>query len=690
VVLLGLTLRLWAAWQLPVDFDEPVYLQAGYDYAQAIREGNINTLIDYPENREHPPLTKFLYGLTILGLGQGATWERALFLSRLTSVIFGVLSVLVMAVFDPLAGALFAVQTLIVKYTSQAYLEALPLFSSLVAVFALLKSNIKRDRWFWISAIALGLTAAGKFSYFPIFLVVLYIYLWEKRYSWKNLPLYLALATLFFLAFNFAIWRDPLTRLIDSVVYHPLYSQSADVLVADFPWYRPLILVARSMGFNWHPDVFFYYGIDGFIFLFAIGGLLREWRKRRWLVVWIVSNMLFLLLWPTKWPQYTLVVLPAFCLAASDTIKQVFAWGKEQETYWDWLENVLPKPSRRFIALIIGVFVLLSLAAIANTVYIGINNLGWSHIGVGISPLPSDTVNDMVVGPTDQLVIGTEGGAAIWAPAEEGDISDRWQVYTTDDSGLPDNRVHAVAWGVDEGTWFGTASGLAYLGDNEWTVFSTEETGLASDKVQALALDGVGGVWVGTDTGAARFDGQTWLQYTKDNSGLIDDTVFSLAVEQDGDGEKIWFGTLNGVSRYNPARDEWLSFSSDEVDVGWGGVSDLLIDTSGRLWMATLGGGISLWDGEDWAYLRTSNSEMPYNTVQKVYESEPGIFWIATSVPNRSGGLVSRFDGDAWQTFEPNITGYSGTETLVIAQDAAGRMWFGTRTEGIDVYQPRR
>ena len=68
VILLALILRLWAAFRLPVDFDEPVYMQAAFDYAQAIRAGGLNGVINYPEVSEHPPLVKLLYSLTVLPL----------------------------------------------------------------------------------------------------------------------------------------------------------------------------------------------------------------------------------------------------------------------------------------------------------------------------------------------------------------------------------------------------------------------------------------------------------------------------------------------------------------------------------------------------------------------------------------------------------------------------------------------
>ncbi|MBP1694399.1 MAG: two component regulator propeller domain protein, partial [Chloroflexi bacterium] len=148
VVLIALVLRMWAAFQLPLDYDEPVYLQNAFDYAHFIQAGDLKAIIEYNGTPEHPPLTRLLYSLTILPFGAQAGWSEALTFARLVSVIFGTLAVWVLALVDPLAGGLFAIQTYAVKYTSQAYLEAVPLFASLAALFALRFSKVGRDRWF--------------------------------------------------------------------------------------------------------------------------------------------------------------------------------------------------------------------------------------------------------------------------------------------------------------------------------------------------------------------------------------------------------------------------------------------------------------------------------------------------------------------------------------------------------------
>lgn len=690
VVLVGLLIRLWTAWQLPQDFDEPVYLNAAYDYAKMIQAGDWNGIIDYPQVSEHPPLQRLVYGFVVLGLGHHAAWNTALLACRLVSVVFGSLGVWLMALVDPLAGLFWALQTLAVKYTSQVYLEALPILTALIALFAMRRSQRKLDGWFWLSAVALGLTAAGKYSYVPILFVILFVVIWEKRYRDFSLLPYLGVAALTFLVFDPHLWHQPIPRLIDSIMFHAQYSQSVHVQAVGYPWYQPFIWVARSNGFIWHPDVFFYLGIDGPIFLLALPGFWLEWKRNRYIPVWAALGMIFLLLWPTKWPQYTLVVLPAYCLAAASAGHWGYHYVREQDTYWEWFSNMFPRPSRRFLTwagILMGGLILATMVARGVNLY---NSIGWSSVTTVNAPLPSNLVYDLLPLPDGRMAVAMEGGLVFWKAAEKDDLQDKWLTYTPQNSSLPNAQVRCLALDPGGLLWVGTAGGLARLDGTTWQVYHAAEFGLQSEQVNAVKIGSHGQVWIGTSSGAAVYDGTDWKAYTPHNSGLWSETVFSLAVQPTPDGDRIWFGMLNAISSLDTKTQEWQTTLSSSGLIGQGGISDLFIDSKGRLWAATLGEGISIWDGQNWISLRTSNSHLPFNTVQEVEETEPGIFWIGTSNPAETGGVVARYDGSNWHVYRPILSGYEGGETLAIARDSTGRLWFGTRTKGIDLYKPRQ
>ncbi len=690
IVVAGLLLRMWSAWQLPVDFDEPVYLEDGYKYAAMIQDGDINGIIDYAGTSEHPPLVKLLYGLAILILGKGVIWEQALFLSRMVSVVFGTLAVLVVALMDPLAGGFLAVQTLTVKYTSQVYLEALPLFAGLLSIYLLKSSSPNRRWWLFLSAFALGITGAGKYSYFPFIFVILYLLIWEKRERISNILLYFVIAAITFFAFDPYLWHYPIQRLVESLTFHAQYSQGAHVQEVGYPWYQPFLWISRSFGFVWHPEVYFYMGIDGVIFLLALPGLWLDWKHRRWVVVWAITSMLSLLIWPTKWPQYTLVILPAICLAASTAVKFIYGKIREQEMYWEWFHNMFPRPERRYIvfgAILMG---LLVFGVIATEVSRAINRIGWSDMTSSRSGLPNDSINEIVALTDGRMVIGTDGGVAIWKAASGSEVLDDWQVFNPGNSPLPDERVLSVAQDQDGVLWFGTDAGLASYDGQEWDVYRAPDFGLASEQVNSIAVDGQNNIWIGTLDGAARYDGNTWSAYTEENSDLVNNAVFSITEEPSPNRDRLWFGTLHGVSSFDTTTGEWESFTRNDIDLGVGGVSDLVFDSKDRLWVSTGGGGISLWDGNQWTHLRVSNSSLPYSTIESVAELEPGVFWIAASLPNSAGGVLAKYDGSTWKIFREGFTGYNGAETVSIAEDSLGRYWFGTRSNGIILYEPKK
>jgi hypothetical protein len=702
IVLLAMLLRAWAVMRLPIDYDEPTYLQAAFDYARAMRAGDWNAIIDYEGNREHPALVKLLYGLGVLALGDDPGRLVAGLAGRALSGVLGTLAALALAILDPLAGGLLAVHTLAVKYTSQVYLEALPHLASIGCVLAFSRVKSGRDRWFWLSALALGVTAASKLTYLPILFPLLYLAVWDKRLRWHDLLLYGLAAVAVFGLLDPTLWHDPANRLADSLFFHVQYSQGPRVEVAGFPWYQPLYWISRSPPSEWHPEVFFYPGLDGPIFLLALAGLYWEWRERRWVAVWIVTSLLILLLWPTKWPQYTLVVTPALCLAASSAARHLYRQLRAWEEYWQWVRQMIPTPPLAFWIAIGVLGLLVVVLYTSTTLELTLGRIGWSALTTDNSLLPSDTVYALAAGPGDEMILGTDRGAAFWSPPEATDLPDRWLVFTGRNSGLPEGQpVRTVARDQAGHIWFGAGPAVARYDETEgasaWQTYWYDDMGLRQCVVLALAVGSDGRLWVGTSTGVAVFDGQTWTSFTTTNSGLGDSRVLSLAIEPRPEGDRVWFGTGAGVSRLDTATAAWVSFA-DDFDPGWGGVPVLLLDSAGRLWAGTLGGGLGLWDGVAWQFYRTGNSDIPFNSVEALAEVEPGVLWVGTAPPTEVGGVLAKFDslaaltgtGEAWKLYTPRNSGFSGAEPLAFAQDARGRWWIGTRTAGVDIYQAER
>jgi hypothetical protein len=353
VTLLACGVRLYAARRLNVDYDEPVYLGDAVAYAQYMRAGDYKMLAWSENTYEHPALYRILYGVLLLtqrpldrlpdkdlarlapiAAAAAGPWDVA---DRYLSVSWGTLAVLTLALVNPLAGFFLAIDTLSVKYTSEVYLEALPLLSSLLCALAYLRwftqvraepsASWRHVLWLLLSAAFLGITAASKYVYCVVGLGIFIHFAFAVLQ--KQIPgrfvLYLAawgiLSVLLFFAFDPYLWPHPFTRLGKSILFHETFQDSRLVLQYHYPFWQPLRwLSAFSFSYDLGPASAFLFNIDPLIFILAAIGLPRLFAQQRFFFYWLAAGLAFLLVWTTKWPQYTVIILAPFSMAAADGV----------------------------------------------------------------------------------------------------------------------------------------------------------------------------------------------------------------------------------------------------------------------------------------------------------------------------------------------------------------------------------
>ncbi len=340
-VVLAWNLRSFALVTLPVDYDEDDYLRAAQEYAAVFRSGDLTRLTQFNYRPEHPPLSKIIYGLSILPAPQTSILpdrpttaspdqtlpKDQLRNARTVGAILGTLTALLVALLNPLAGFFLAIHSWTIKYTSQVMLEALPALTSLLAVLAYRKSAPRNSisslkyPWLALSALFLGLTAASKYIYCLVGIAILIDWFLQNRptrrlVNWLAIFFWGFVSLLVFLFSDPYLWPNPLARLADSVFYHARYSTgAAEVASANFPLWQPLNWLGMSVPWNQQA---FRVLLDPFITLLATFGLSRLWKKERIYVLWLATAILFLLAWPTKWPQYILVLTVPLSLAAAE------------------------------------------------------------------------------------------------------------------------------------------------------------------------------------------------------------------------------------------------------------------------------------------------------------------------------------------------------------------------------------
>ncbi len=677
IVLLGLVVRAWAAWLLPVDADEPVYLRAASAYAQALRAGDLQGVINCAENPEHPPLVKLLYSLGYLLLPPRYDASPQLYAARALSVLFGTLTVALATLVDPIAGVFLALHSMTIKYTAEAYLEALPQLTALIAVLALRRARQGDRRAWWLSAIALGATAAGKFTYLVI-LPALALLLWEQRpWDKRRLGGYVALALGSFWVLNPALWAAPLTRLKAMLFFHTAYAHGSDVLRAGYPWYQPLLWIINDV--PWHPNVFFFFTSDRYVIWFLLPGMVLAWKRREnWLNVWLVSALLTLLVWPTKWPQYTLILTVPLCLLGALALRALITWAKAMDEYWGWFDAVFPRPPRWAIAVAVLFITALTVGQVAYEVEMAQGRRGWTRFTAETAPLLSNTVYDVAVGRDGRIAFASAGGLTFWQPGQDFFWSEGVEHFTPANSPLPTRAALQVLAARDGSWWLGTDAGLVHYTGDRWEVLPPERLGLPAAQVRALWEDTSGQLWVGTLQGLVRGRGTGWLVVPD----LADVAVFALT-EHAG---TLWAGTERGLSRYDLESGTWTHLERATLGLQWGGVVDVLVSADGTIWAATQGDGLVYGDGQSWRRF-TVQDGLPSNTLRCLLEPQPGMLWVGAGYPTQPGGLISSWDGAHWRRYTPRNSGYAGYEPLSFALDNQGGIWIVTAAGGVQHYR---
>lgn len=685
IVVLSIILHAWTVWQLPIDYDEPVYLAAASDYAVFIRQGDLQGLIHYVENQEHPALVKVLYSIPYLLSEKNSDTSFYLFAARSISAIFGVLAVFVVALINPWAGFFLTLHSMTLKYTSQAYLEAIPLFAMVFCVFSMLRSEIHGKRWFYLSAISLGVIAASKYPYLFIIVVLGYIGFRIPNRKLFDVLKFILVSSVTFFILNPSIWADPVHRLFSNLNFHELYSQSAHVQSYAYAWYQPLIYISTSV--QWHPQVFFFFTSDEFVFYVTIFGLYFEIKEKKWTAIWFFVGLLLLFAWPTKWPQYTLILSPVLSIIAGLTLQRGWSWIKPRDDYWNYLDVMLPKPPK-ITWWIIGIFLIGLFAGKVGYEYqLALSRRGWDSYDMNNSPLVSNVVNQINIGKENEILFATNKGLLIWKEDAESLWGESVTHFDRSNSPIISDRVTSVSYNKNNETyWLGTDNGVVSYDGLDWKIFNQSSVGCEKCQVNDIAIDSSDLVWVGMNDGIYFYDGTLWEKLTDDDGDLTNNVINTLVRQKSNDIDKLWIGTYQGVSVFDLVENSWTHYIWSDNFFGWGGVVDLNLLMDGRVIANTSGGGIGIYQDE-WTFFKNSNSPFKSNTVNTSIQSLDGSIWFGFGYPTEPGGYLMRLDPDnEWHRYVANTSGYLESEPLDLFIDIEGRLWVATNGNGIQTF----
>jgi len=350
--------RAGAVRDLPPDYDEYDYIRLGHRYAERMVAGRWGEIPLVVENAEHPPLVKLLNGVALRLTGAPEPdWKAvevarpmppaarpAYAVTRSLSAVAGVLQVGLTALVSVPGGLWLAFDTYHAKFTSQAYLEGLAGLFALLAVLLFERALRKPEPGgslpaapapaagpLLLSAAALALATASKYPFGLVAGLTILPFLWHRTRGRPGLRLgYALVGLLVFVAADPYLWVHPLDRIWSSVTYHFGYAVGANVRTAALPWWQPLFWLTRSAPDVWHPGVFPVAFLDQAILPVALASAPAALRRRPVLVAWAAVGLVFLLLWPTKWPQYTVMIRPPLLMCAGLGMSALAAWAAKR------------------------------------------------------------------------------------------------------------------------------------------------------------------------------------------------------------------------------------------------------------------------------------------------------------------------------------------------------------------------
>lgn len=198
----------------------------------------------------------------------------------------------------------------------------------------------------------------------------------------------------------------------------------------------------------------------------------------------------------------------------------------------------------------------------------------------------------------------------------------------------------------------------------------TMNDGLTANAVRNIVQDKYGFIWFGTDNGLCRYDGTRVQPYRISQLG-INQYVSALMVTE----EAIYVGTEKGVFCLSYTTQQFSRLPMDIQSV----VTHLSIDKEGNLWVSTMEDGV-------WRYGLKSGQpkqyklDTEYNAVAEVFVDHSNQIWTIT---NWGGPAIRRLNR-LHNRFEPvNIVYEGNAGGLRMLQTHDGRIWIGSWEDGL-------
>lgn len=312
--------------------DEGIYVPLAHKLAFDMADGGWPAVINEQDVSEHPRLVPMLF-MSAIRLSQSVGDPvRELLASRQVSALLSSGVALLLAFWWPLGALMWCFHGVVVHFTSAALFEATVSFFSVLSIVAFWRAGEEYENgrhaqlWFVISAVACGMAISSKYLAAPVPLTIIVLFFiriaradhHRRTREIAMLAVFAAVALIAMIISDPYLWTTELpSRIIGRLRFHQSYSHGNDVVSAHFPWYAQLMWLWKSDG-GWAQHLF-----DRAVLLVGAIGAGFLMRKRNVFAVPAFVTLVFLFIWPTKWAQYSVTLVPWLAIAADQLILQL-------------------------------------------------------------------------------------------------------------------------------------------------------------------------------------------------------------------------------------------------------------------------------------------------------------------------------------------------------------------------------
>ena len=185
----------------------------------------------------------------------------------------------------------------------------------------------------------------------------------------------------------------------------------------------------------------------------------------------------------------------------------------------------------------------------------------------------------------------------------------------------------------------------------------TTEDGLSAIRVDSIAQDQQGFMWFGAVDGLNKYDGYKFTHYAHDQNdpaSISGGQIIDLVVDSTG---LLWIAA-DELDSFDRDREVFTHFKHDPQDVNSlsGEVLSIFEDSQGILWFGTWTQGLNRYDRvtEIFTHFRhdpVDPQSLPAGPVRSIFEDSDGVLWVGTYTKDGSANLA-RLD-PASETFQP-------------------------------------